>query len=116
MGHVNSWAGAGFWWQSRHHLPPCGSELRKYYNAFWRFIRPHSIRRTFLGDSALVVRASLENPTLINWLLLQKVLRDLLVFLSFSHFPHLPSLRTQDSDLRESHTEWSVRLCTFTQP
>ncbi|XP_020093050.1 probable homogentisate phytyltransferase 2, chloroplastic isoform X1 [Ananas comosus] len=40
------------------------SELR---DSCWRFLRPHTIRGTALGSIALVARALIENPDLINW-------------------------------------------------
>nr|KYP73993.1 Digeranylgeranylglyceryl phosphate synthase [Cajanus cajan] len=41
-------------------------------DACWRFLRPHTIRRTTLGSFALVARALIENSNLIKWSLLFK--------------------------------------------
>ncbi|KAG9451395.1 hypothetical protein H6P81_011360 [Aristolochia fimbriata] len=41
-------------------------------DAFWRFLRPHTIRGTILGSTSLVARALIENSNLINWYLLPK--------------------------------------------
>ncbi|CAM6090826.1 unnamed protein product [Calypogeia fissa] len=52
-----------------------------FQDAFWRFLRPHTIRGTLLGSTALVARALIENPQLINWALLPKALRGVLALL-----------------------------------
>ncbi|XP_024397419.1 probable homogentisate phytyltransferase 2, chloroplastic [Physcomitrium patens] len=65
---------------------PLPQRIALFYDAFWRFLRPHTIRGTFLGTSALVTRALLENPTLINWALLPKALRGLLALLCGNGF------------------------------
>ncbi|KAF9610323.1 hypothetical protein IFM89_021993 [Coptis chinensis] len=58
----------------------CGSDdplLKKFLvfkDAFWRFLRPHTIRGTALGSVALVSRALIENTDLIKWPLLFKAL------------------------------------------
>lgn len=65
---------------------PLPQRISLFYDAFWRFLRPHTIRGTFLGTSALVTRALLENPSLINWLLLPKALRGLLALLCGNGF------------------------------
>lgn len=49
--------------------------------AFWKFLRPHTIRGTILGTSAVVSRALLENPGLIDWALLLRALLGLLALL-----------------------------------
>lgn len=51
-------------------------------DACWRFLRPHTIRGTMIGTTALVARALLENPQLIDWSLLPKALRGLLALLA----------------------------------
>ncbi|XP_068638022.1 homogentisate solanesyltransferase, chloroplastic-like [Aristolochia californica] len=56
------------------------SSLEKLANpkdALWRFLRPHTIRGTILGSTALVARALIENSNLINWYLLPKALSGL---------------------------------------
>ena len=60
---------------------PFPQKIAQFYDAFWRFLRPHTIRGTFLGTTALVMRALLENPALIDWMLLPKALRGLLALL-----------------------------------
>lgn len=59
---------------------PAGS-IEAYLSAFWRFLRPHTIRGTILGTSMVVSRALLENPTLINWALLPTALLGLVALL-----------------------------------
>ncbi|KAL2641978.1 hypothetical protein R1flu_009565 [Riccia fluitans] len=58
-----------------------GKKIVNFRDAFWRFLRPHTIRGTVIGASALVARALLENSQLINWILLPKALRGLLALL-----------------------------------
>ncbi|KAG0611423.1 hypothetical protein M758_7G140000 [Ceratodon purpureus] len=65
---------------------PVPQRIALFYDAFWRFLRPHTIRGTFLGTTALVTRALLENQGLINWLLLPKALRGLLALLCGNGF------------------------------
>lgn len=60
---------------------PLPQRITQFAEAFWRFVRPHTIRGTFLGATALVVRALIENPALIDWSLLPKALRGLLALL-----------------------------------
>ncbi|KAF9596142.1 hypothetical protein IFM89_007195, partial [Coptis chinensis] len=45
-----------------------------FKDAFWRFLRPHTIWGTALGSVALVSRALIENTDLIKWPLLFKAL------------------------------------------
>lgn len=54
------------------------SELR---DAFWRFLRPHTIRGTALGSFALVARALIENPNLIRWSLVLKAVSGLVALI-----------------------------------
>ncbi|KAL3701182.1 hypothetical protein R1sor_019204 [Riccia sorocarpa] len=60
---------------------PVGNRMTSFKDAFWRFLRPHTIRGTVIGTSALVARALLENTQSINWILLPKALRGLLALL-----------------------------------
>ncbi|CAK8571252.1 unnamed protein product [Lathyrus sativus] len=46
-------------------------------DAFWRFLRPHTIRGTALGSAALVSRALIENSNMIKWSLLLKAFSGL---------------------------------------
>ncbi|CAL9077063.1 unnamed protein product [Musa acuminata var. zebrina] len=43
------------------------TKLSEFRNSCWRFLRPHTIRGTALGSIALVAKALMENPNLINW-------------------------------------------------
>ncbi|XP_073006069.1 probable homogentisate phytyltransferase 2, chloroplastic [Typha latifolia] len=54
------------------------SELR---DSCWRFLRPHTIRGTALGSSALVAKALIENPNLINWWLTFKAFYGLVALI-----------------------------------
>lgn len=49
--------------------------------AFWKFLRPHTIRGTILGTTAIVSCALMENPAAINWALLPRALLGLLALL-----------------------------------
>ena len=52
-----------------------------FKNAFWKFLRPHTIRGTILGSMAVTSKALLENPALIDWGLLPKALLGVLALL-----------------------------------
>ncbi|KAJ0982716.1 hypothetical protein J5N97_010971 [Dioscorea zingiberensis] len=56
---------------------PLLEKLSSIKDSFWRFLRPHTIRGTALGSVALVTRALVENPDLINWWLTFKALYGL---------------------------------------
>lgn len=53
---------------------PLSRRFSQFTDACWRFLRPHTIRGTVLGSTALVSRALIENSHLINWWLLPKAL------------------------------------------
>ncbi|KAI3688082.1 hypothetical protein L1987_81789 [Smallanthus sonchifolius] len=53
------------------------NKVADFRDAFWRFLRPHTIRGTALGSVSLVTRALLENPNLIQWSLLFKAFSGL---------------------------------------
>lgn len=60
---------------------PIINKLSEFKDAFWRFLRPHTIRGTALGSTSLVARALIENPNLIKWSLLSKALAGLLTLI-----------------------------------
>ncbi|CAI5491822.1 unnamed protein product [Closterium sp. Naga37s-1] len=64
---------------------PAGAGLAErvvaFQRAFWKFLRPHTIRGTVLGTSAVVARALLESPQAIDWGLMPRALRGLLALL-----------------------------------
>ncbi|KAF9609176.1 hypothetical protein IFM89_013566 [Coptis chinensis] len=53
---------------------PLLKKILVFKDAFWRFLRPHTIRGTALGSIALVSRALIENTDLIKWSLLFRAL------------------------------------------
>lgn len=55
--------------------------LRDFAAATWQFTRPHTIRGTLLGTTALVTKALLENPGLIDLALVPRALMGLLALL-----------------------------------
>ncbi|CAJ2672948.1 unnamed protein product [Trifolium pratense] len=57
--------------------PPFPDKVVDLKDAFWRFLRPHTIRGTALGSAALVSRALIENSNLIKWSLLLKAFSGL---------------------------------------
>ncbi|KAJ9514562.1 hypothetical protein QJQ45_016295 [Haematococcus lacustris] len=63
-----------------------GQQVLAFQQAFWKFLRPHTIRGTILGTSALTARALLESPGLIDWGLLPKALMGLLALLCGNGF------------------------------
>ncbi|CAN7050503.1 unnamed protein product [Brassica oleracea var. botrytis] len=60
---------------------PVLDRLARFQNACWRFLRPHTIRGTALGSTALVTRALIENTHLIKWSLVLKALSGLLALI-----------------------------------
>ncbi|KAK9266579.1 hypothetical protein L1049_021644 [Liquidambar formosana] len=60
---------------------PVLNKVSQFKDAFWRFLRPHTIRGTALGSIALVARALIENSDLIKWSLLLKAFSGLLALM-----------------------------------
>ncbi|KAI3706512.1 hypothetical protein L6452_24308 [Arctium lappa] len=60
---------------------PAVDKVADFKDAFWRFLRPHTIRGTALGSVSLVTRALLENPNLIRWSLLFKAFSGLVALI-----------------------------------
>ncbi|KAF5941256.1 hypothetical protein HYC85_022423, partial [Camellia sinensis] len=60
---------------------PVLNKVSEFKDAFWRFLRPHTIRGTTLGSISLVARALIENTNLIRWSLLFKAFSGLLALL-----------------------------------
>ncbi|KAK1259878.1 hypothetical protein QJS04_geneDACA010164 [Acorus gramineus] len=60
---------------------PILKKVLEFKDSFWRFLRPHTIRGTALGSLALVARALIENPHLIDWWLLSKALYGLIALI-----------------------------------
>ena len=57
-----------------------------FVQAFWKFLRPHTIRGTVLGTSMVVTRALLENKGVIDWQLLPRALAGLVALLCGNGF------------------------------
>jgi len=61
--------------------------LVPFLSAFWKFLRPHTIRGTILGTTALTARALLEAPAgSLDWGLLPKALAGLFALLCGNGF------------------------------
>lgn len=60
---------------------PLSEKVVKFQRAFWKFLRPHTIRGTLLGTTALVARALSDNPSAVDWSLLPRALLGLLALL-----------------------------------
>ncbi|KAK3125481.1 hypothetical protein QOZ80_7BG0605500 [Eleusine coracana subsp. coracana] len=60
---------------------PLSKTLANLKDSCWRFLRPHTIRGTALGSIALVARALIENPELINWMLVFKAFYGLVALI-----------------------------------
>uniref|UniRef100_N1QXU2 Digeranylgeranylglyceryl phosphate synthase n=1 Tax=Aegilops tauschii TaxID=37682 RepID=N1QXU2_AEGTA len=60
---------------------PLSKTLSDLKDSCSRFLRPHTIRGTALGSTALVARALLENPQLIDWRLVFKALYGLVALI-----------------------------------
>lgn len=56
-------------------------EKAGFMEACWKFLRPHTIRGTILGTTAIVTTALLENPEAINLTLVPRALLGLLALL-----------------------------------
>ncbi|KAB5552891.1 hypothetical protein DKX38_010202 [Salix brachista] len=56
---------------------PILNKISDFKDACWRFLRPHTIRGTALGSTALVARALIENRNLIKWSLVLKAFSGL---------------------------------------
>ncbi|KAF6262710.1 hypothetical protein COO60DRAFT_1624864 [Scenedesmus sp. NREL 46B-D3] len=50
-------------------------------SAFWRFLRPHTIRGTILGTTAVVSKVLMTNSQAIDWGLLPRALMGLVALL-----------------------------------
>jgi homogentisate solanesyltransferase len=62
---------------------PTARSPAAFFAAFWKFLRPHTIRGTILGTTALTARALLEAPpNSIDWALLPKALAGLFALLA----------------------------------
>ncbi|GMH42026.1 hypothetical protein BSKO_09945 [Bryopsis sp. KO-2023] len=57
-----------------------------FLQAFWKFLRPHTIRGTLLGSMAVTSRALLEHPALIDWTLLPTAMLGVLALLCGNGF------------------------------
>ncbi|WIA37816.1 hypothetical protein OEZ86_014677 [Tetradesmus obliquus] len=57
------------------------SEQSSFFSAFWRFLRPHTIRGTILGTTAVVSKVLLTNSAAIDWALLPRALMGLAALL-----------------------------------
>ncbi|GAA0151739.1 transferase [Lithospermum erythrorhizon] len=60
---------------------PFLNKVSLFKDAFWRFLRPHTIRGTALGSLSLVTKALIENPDLIRWSLVPKAFSGLLALI-----------------------------------
>eukprot|EP00878_Enallax_costatus_P039914 GHUV01045853.1.p1 GENE.GHUV01045853.1~~GHUV01045853.1.p1 ORF type:complete len:384 (+),score=94.96 GHUV01045853.1:361-1512(+) len=58
-----------------------GDSSSSFLSAFWRFLRPHTIRGTILGTSAVVTKVLLNNLDAIDWGLLPRALMGLVALL-----------------------------------
>ncbi|KAI5585832.1 hypothetical protein BDE02_06G170900 [Populus trichocarpa] len=56
---------------------PILNKISDFKDACWRFLRPHTIRGTALGSTALVARALIENTNMIKWSLVLKAFSGL---------------------------------------
>lgn len=57
------------------------SKIVAFVSAFWKFLRPHTIRGTILGSLAVTSKAVLENPSAIDWGLVPRALLGVLALL-----------------------------------
>eukprot|EP00879_Flechtneria_rotunda_P014324 GHRR01014964.1.p1 GENE.GHRR01014964.1~~GHRR01014964.1.p1 ORF type:complete len:407 (+),score=144.26 GHRR01014964.1:322-1542(+) len=57
------------------------SQQSSFMSAFWRFLRPHTIRGTILGTTAVVSKVLITNSHAIDWGLLPRAIMGLLALL-----------------------------------
>ena len=74
-------AGAAAAASSADGLPAASGGVGAFLDAAWKFVRPHTIRGTLLGTTALVTKALLENSHLVDWALLPRALMGLVALL-----------------------------------
>ncbi|KAJ8527543.1 hypothetical protein K7X08_014994 [Anisodus acutangulus] len=60
---------------------PVLDKFSQFKDAFWRFLRPHTIRGTALGSFSLVTRVLIENPYLIRRSLVLKAFSGLIALI-----------------------------------
>ena len=60
--------------------------LSAFLSAFWKFLRPHTIRGTVVGSISVTARALIENPEAINWILLPRAVIGVLTLLCGNGF------------------------------
>ncbi|KAI7839417.1 hypothetical protein COHA_006818 [Chlorella ohadii] len=61
--------------------PTAAQKIVAFKEAFWKFLRPHTIRGTILGSTAVTTIALLENTGLIDWALLPRAALGVLALL-----------------------------------
>lgn len=61
--------------------PSAAQKVIAFKDAFWKFLRPHTIRGTILGSTAVTSIALLENTGLIDWALLPRALLGVVALL-----------------------------------
>lgn len=61
-------------------------QILAFLSAFWKFLRPHTIRGTIIGSMSVTMRAVIENPAAINWMLLPRALIGVLTLLCGNGF------------------------------
>lgn len=62
--------------------PSAPQRLAAFADAFWKFLRPHTIRGTILGSAAVTAKAVLENSHLLDWGLLPRAALGVLALLA----------------------------------
>jgi len=65
---------------------PAPSAPKSGLQAFWKFLRPHTIRGTILGSSAMVARVVLENGAAPDWSLLPTAICGVLALICGNGF------------------------------
>jgi len=58
-----------------------GNKVVAFQKAFWKFLRPHTIRGTILGSTAVTARALIESPVVLDWALLPRAALGVLALL-----------------------------------
>lgn len=93
--------------------PPTSGSTTSFLAAFWKFLRPHTIRGTILGTSAVVSKALMESPEAIDWALLPRALLGLLALLCGNgYIVGINQIYDVDID-QVSQRVWLARVATL---
>ena len=71
---------------SSENISPLTRDKTSPLYSFWKFLRPHTIRGTILASFSVTIRALIESPGAINWMLVPRALLGVLCLLCGNGF------------------------------